>query len=508
MKAQGLWRGSYRNLVERVQSKPVRTQSGVTPVTVLTQPWPCPGKCVFCPNDPDMPKSYLSKEPGAQRALRHGFDPFDQTTSRLIALDQMGHSTTKIEQIILGGTWSSYPRQYQLWFILRLFEALNAFRPTLEAHEESPPTACPAPKTSGVAEPWRLLSRQHLLTRLTIAHAQNETAHARSVGLTVETRPDHVTENEVVRLRELGVTRVQLGYQSLDDRVLALNQRGHTVKECETATSRLRRGGFKIQAHWMANLYGSSTKLDLEDFHRLFTNDALHPDELKVYPCMLVENTALEKHYRAGHWRPYTKQEQIDLLAQCLDTVPAYCRVNRVMRDIPGQDLIDGERLNGLRADVEQAVREKDLNDQNIRAREVRQATVDKAQLTLDVTEYQTATSRELFLQFVGPGDRLAGFLRLSLPTQQAFIAELEASALIREVHVYGTAVPVGERHAGRSQHVGLGTRLVRRASQLAAEAGFSTLSVISAVGTRNYYRGLGFKDGPLYQHLPTRSDV
>ena len=501
---QGLWSGNYRSLVERIQSKPVRTQSGVTPVTVLTQPWPCPGRCVFCPNDPDMPKSYLSKEPGAQRALRHRFDPFDQTTARLTALDQMGHSTNKIEQIILGGTWSSYPRKYQLWFILRLFEALNAFRPTLSGSGARTATRAPLPldpSLSGFDEPWRLFSRAHLEQRLLTAHQQNETAHSRSVGLTVETRPDHVTEQEVVRLRELGITRVQLGYQSLSDRVLELNKRGHTLKESEAATCLLRRGGFKVQAHWMANLYGSTPELDLEDFHQLFTNDNLHPDELKVYPCMLVEDTALEEHYRAGRWRPYKKKEQVDLLAQCLDKVPPSCRVNRVMRDIPGQDLIDGERLNGLRAEVEQAVQTSELSDNNIRAREVQRATVSKEELTLTSYEYRTTTSRELFLQFVTPDDTLAGFLRLSLPALPAFISELDGSALIREVHVYGTTVPVGERHAGRSQHAGLGTRLVRRAQTLAAAAGFRRLSVISAVGTRNYYRSLGFEEDKLYQH-------
>lgn len=490
-----LWQGDFEALIGKIQVKPIRTQSGVTPVTVLTEPWPCPGRCIFCPNDPAMPKSYLSKEPGAQRAEQHRFDPYAQVTSRLTRLDEMGHGTSKIELIILGGTWSSYPRAYQLWFVLRLFHALNDFSPTVVtgSNRQSPERSA--------TDAWRGRPSVELEAELTASHRQNERAQCRSVGLTVETRPDHVSESETRRIRALGATRVQLGYQSLDDRVLELNDRGHSVADSATATERLRLSAFKVQAHWMPNLYGSSREEDLADFERLFADPRFRPDELKIYPCQLVQGTLLEARYRSGDWHPYTKDELLELLGDCLVRVPEYCRVSRVVRDIPGQDLVVGERVNGLRDAVVAELARKGLTSRDVRAREIRTRTAEPATLILDEVAYETSVSDERFLQFVTPDHDLAGFLRLTLPRRAPALVELRQSALIREVHVYGTAVSVGERDARRSQHSGLGTRLVARARELARDAGFRDLAVISAVGTRDYYRKLGFEDGELYQH-------
>jgi elongator complex protein 3 len=500
---QGLWHGDYPSFVEKIQVKPIRTQSGVTPVTVLTQPHPCPGRCIFCPNDPNMPKSYLSKEPGAQRAERHRFDPYEQTHARLKAIDQMGHSTQKVELIILGGTWSSYPRRYQLWFVKRCFDALNEFEPRITpGAEQRGGSAVPVASVRADELGWRARDASELMLELQEAHRINERAHCRSVGLTVETRPDHVTQQEVVRIRALGATRVQVGYQSLSDRVLELNVRGHQVSHSRESTALLRRAGFKIQAHWMANLYGSSPEQDIEDFERLFSDPGLRPDELKMYPCMLVKDTALEAQYRAGLWRAYTKDELVHVLVECLRRVPPYCRVNRVVRDIPGQDLVTGERVNGLRGTVEAELVKRGYRSRDVRAREIRRRRVDPGALRLEALSYETDVADETFLQFVTGDEILVGFLRLSLPRQASYIAELAGSALIREVHVYGSAVPIGTRDARRSQHSGLGRRLVERARVLAAQAGFQKLAVIAAVGTRDYYRALGFGDGSLYQFL------
>lgn len=504
-----LWAGDYEAFVEKVQVKPIRTQSGVTPITVLTRPWPCPGKCIFCPDDPAMPKSYLSMEPGAQRAERYRFDPFEQTTGRLRTVDSMGHGVEKVELIVLGGTWSSYPRAYQLWFTTRLFDALNDFEPHIMAPlgsstRASEPETILASDASNL-EPWRGRDIAELEASLLDAQRRNERAHARCVGYTLETRPDHVTESEVTRLRTLGTTRVQLGYQSTSDEILRLNGRGHSVEASRAATALLRRGAFKIQAHWMANLYGSDPESDIRDFERLFSDPALRPDELKLYPCMLVAGTELEETHRQGLWHPYSEEELTHVLAECLTRVPRYCRVNRVIRDIPGQDLLVGIRVNGLRGAVEARVADSGNPSDNIRRREIRRRVPDPESLKLSETRYATTASEEVFIEFVTGQDELAGFLRLSLPSEKAFIPELEGAALIREVHVYGTAVGIGSRHDTRSQHMGLGTRLVRRAETLARQAGYETLAVISAVGTRDYYRGLGFRDGKLYQHLAPR---
>lgn len=491
-----LWDGDFDALLAKLQVKPIRTQSGVTPVTVLTQPWPCPGRCIFCPNDPAMPKSYLSKEPGAQRAERHRFDPYAQVASRLGTLDRMGHGTSKIELIVLGGTWSSYPRAYQLWFVLRLFEALNDFSPEVVTGAARAPRL----RTEGTND-WRNRPVTALENALAAAHRDNERAHSRSVGLTVETRPDHVSDDEVQRIRRLGATRVQVGYQSLDDAVLAANVRGHTTLDSALATERLRLGAFKIQAHWMPNLYGSTRERDIQDFERLFSDPRFRPDELKIYPCQLVQGTALEQQHRRGEWRPYEKDELLDLLATCLAKVPPYCRVSRVVRDIPGQDLVVGERVNGLRDAVAAELARRGTPSRDVRAREIRTLVVDPRALGLECLRYETSVSDEVFLQLVTPGDDLAAFLRLTLPRRPPALSELSTSALIREVHVYGAAVSVGRRDARRSQHTGLGTRLIGRARELAAGAGFRDLAVISAIGTREYYRKLGFSDGELYQH-------
>jgi elongator complex protein 3 len=303
-------------LLERIRMKPVRTLSGVTTVTVLTKPYPCPGKCIFCPTDVRMPKSYLPDEPGARRALDHDYDPFDQVAARIAALHSVGHPTDKVELLILGGTWSAYRRDYQEWFIRRCFDAMNGrAAETLEQ-----------------------------------AHAWNETAEHRNVGLVVETRPDHVDPEELRWLRRLGVTKVQMGAQSLDDRILALNQRGHTLAETRRATALLRQFGFKIVLHWMPNLLGATLESDRVDFARLW--DGLCPDEIKIYPTQLLANADLYANWLKGEYQPYTTQELVDLIAEIKPTIPRYCRVNRVIRDIPSTNVVEGNKRTSLRQDV------------------------------------------------------------------------------------------------------------------------------------------------------------
>ncbi len=257
-------------LLEGLRMKPVRTLSGVTTVTVLTKPYPCPGKCIFCPTDVRMPKSYLADEPGAMRGLEHDFDPYAQVQSRLQALEILGHPTDKVELLILGGTWSSYRRDYQEWFIKRCFDALNE-RANRAGHQEG----------QGEIEG----------TQLEAAQAINEGAAHRNVGLVIETRPDEITPDELRWLRHLGVTKVQMGAQSLDDRILEMNKRGHDVECTRRATALLRAAGFKIVLHWMPNLHGATPESDRQDFARLW--DGFCPDELKIYPNQLLANAEL-----------------------------------------------------------------------------------------------------------------------------------------------------------------------------------------------------------------------
>lgn len=459
-----------RETLYRLQMKPVRTQSGVAPVAVLTRPAGCPGRCIFCPNDPDMPKSYLSLEPGAQRALRNEFDPCRQTLDRLETFDALGHAVNKIELLILGGTWSAYSHSYTEWFVQRCLDAMNG------------------QDSASLAEAQRL----------------NEQARQRCVGLTVETRPDWITPDEILRLRRLGVTRVQIGVQSLDDRILALNRRGHDLAEVRRACRMLRAAGFKLHLHWMPNLLGATPESDVEDFSRLWSDPDLRPDELKIYPCSLIEGTDLYEIWQAGGYQPYDSETLVDLLADCKAQTPPYCRLSRVIRDIPSTYIVAGNQTTNLREAAQARLASAGRACQCIRCREVRDLEIDGTALQLLVHRYETGAGLEHFLAMETPDGRLAGFLRLLLPWPERDVEapeEIRDSALIREVHVYGPALHLGAASTGEAQHLGLGSQLIEQARTIARQAGFGRLAVIAAIGTRNYYRKRGFHLGELYMH-------
>ena len=516
--AEGLVDLDEERLVRRMQMRPVRTQSGVTPLTILTRPHPCPGRCVFCPNDVKMPKSYLSDEPGAQRAAKNHFDPYLQTWNRLAAYKAIGHPTDKVEVIILGGTWSFHPEAYQIYFIKRCFEALNDFGQGRDRRDEK---AGPVRDFLSLENPERrkyneavgsylreqvgasLLGEEEEASwdELKRVQAENEEAGCRSVGLVVETRPDHISVEEVARIRRLGCTKVQIGFQSLSDDVLEQNKRGHGVAETRAAVTLLRAAGFKLHAHWMPNLLGATPESDKEDFGRVFDDPALRPDELKVYPCSLIETAELMDYYESGEWRPYEHDELLEVLVSALSRVPRYCRVTRVIRDISSDDIVTGNKLTNFRQIAENELIARGGRCEDIRAREVRRDSISSDDLSLRKTEYETALGVECFIEFVTVDDRIAGFARLGLPERMADLEELKGSALLREVHVYGAATDLGMRPDQRAQHRGLGSRLVEAASLRAQEAGFESLAVISAIGTRGWYRRLGFEDGMLYQH-------
>lgn len=529
-------------ILERLRLKPVRTSSGVTPVTVLTKPFPCPGECIFCPNDVRMPKSYLSDEPGAQRAEQNAFDPYLQTYSRLLTYYSTGHPTDKIEIIILGGTWSFYPESFQIWFVKRIFDAMYDFGKGIDGREQ----VWEALRQVSQLHPERntvevTVNGTHLQTtynqivqsiyreemyrsrelakmialgerkrslidefatweELEAAHRENETAPCRSVGLVVETRPDHISVEEVLRMRRLGCTKVQIGFQSLNDKVLRMNRRGHTVSATRQAVKLLRQAGFKIHAHWMPNLYGSSADEDIQDYRRMFDDRDFRPDELKVYPCSLIESAELMQRYQDGSWKPYTHDELLYVLTECFRNTPEYCRLTRVIRDIPGTDIVVGNKLTNFRQIVEDALKQRGERIPDIRGREIRHDNVSAEEVWLDELWYESSASREVFLQFITEDRRIAGFLRLSLPMQPAITDELEGAAIIREVHVYGQSLEIGDSMPGRAQHLGLGKQLIEKAVEITRQRGYSKLAVISAIGTREYYRKRGFEDGQLYQ--------
>jgi elongator complex protein 3 len=295
------------------------------------------------------------------------------------------------------------------------------------------------------------------------------------------------------------VTKVQIGAQSFDDRILELNKRGHTPEETLQAADMLRAAGFKIVMHWMPNLLGASVETDREDFAKLW--GAYAPDELKIYPTQLLENAELYLNWQRGEYHPYSTEALVELLADIKPTIPEYCRVNRVIRDIPSTNVVEGNRRTSLRMDVHERMRSRGQRCRCIRCREVRGQAVKTEELQLCDAEYATPHADEHFLSFVTPSDRLAGFLRLSLPKAGApptGLNDLQGAA-VREVHVYGQSLEVGAEQDGAAQHVGLGTQLLAHAEELARAAGYKRVAIIAAIGTRRYYAGRGYTLGETY---------
>ena len=464
------------DLLARIRMKPIRSLSGVSTVTVLTEPHDCPGECLFCPDDKQLPKSYLKEEPGAARAFQNHFDPFLQVSSRLESYQAIGHPTDKIELLILGGSWSAYDESYREWFVKRCLDAMNGS--DSETLEE--------------------------------AQTRNQRAESRNVGLVVETRPDTITPRELAHMRRLGVTKVQMGAQSFDDHILKLNCRGHGVEETLNACALLRAAGFKIVQHWMPNLMGASPESDREDFGKMWSG-GFCPDEIKIYPTQLLREAPLFRYWQDGKYQPYTTQQLIDLIADIKPSIPVYTRVNRVIRDIPANYIQAGSLRSSLRQDVKKELERRGQRCRCIRCREIRGKAVEVDQLILDDFIYHPADAEEHFISYTTADDRLAGYLRLSLPEQapaarsemRAGLAsempELRGAGLIREVHIYGQSLEVGSEKAGAAQHSGLGTHLLEEAERIAATRGYRKLAVIAAIGTSLYYQKRGFKKEHLY---------
>jgi len=460
----------------------VRSQSGIATVTVMTEPYACPGRCVYCPTEARAPKSYLTNEPAVMRALRHDYDPHRQMQGRLAALDDTGHPTDKIELIIKGGTWSFYPEAYQRWFIQRCLEATNEFQ-----------TRDPRPETRDVGREPRVTSPESVLE----AQRRNETAAHRIIGVTIETRPDYITEAEIRRLREFGVTRVELGVQIVNDRLLELIVRDHGTAEIRGATRLLREAGFKIAYHIMPNLPGATPDADRDAFAALFEDPAYRPDTLKIYPCVAIETAELFQWWQAGRYQPYDDETLVELLVQLKQRVPPYVRIERVIRDIPSTSIRAGCLITNLREEVARRMRARGVRCRCLRCRQVRDLA--DGTYTLVRRDYHAANGTEVFLSLEDAArDEVAAFLRLRLPAQEAPTAwwpMLTDAALIRELHTYGDHLPLHAQREHAAQHRGFGTRLIEEAERIATqEGGYVRIAVIAGVGVRDYYRRFGYE--------------
>ena len=461
-----------------------KSTSGVLVVTVLTSPYPivngkkqrfsCEWNCYYCPNQPGQPRSYLRDEPAVLRANQNGFDAVMQFTDRCATLAQNGHPVDKIELLVLGGTWESYPREYQEGFVRDLFYAANTIferkkRPRFSLEEEQ---------------------------------SINETAECKIIGVTLETRPDTINPEEIQRLRRFGCTRVQLGVQHTDDGVLDYINRQCTTAKTIRAISLLKNSCFKIDIHLMPNLPGSNPDMDDEMFDRVLYDPDLQVDQWKIYPCEVVPWSMIKKWYDEGKFTPYPDPTLIDVICRAKNKVHPWIRLNRVVRDIPSQYILGGIDYGNMRQDLPTIMKAKGLECSCIRCREVKgnKKAFEKGRLLMK-REYMGSNSREVFISFETPDTKtIFGFCRLRLPSGKegtTVFPELKNAALVRELHVYGklmTTTGLDRKNTKHAQHVGFGRRMMAEAERIAALNGYSKVAVIAGVGTREYYKKLGYR--------------
>ena len=454
--------------IEKIlRKRSVRTMSGIAPVAVLTKSYPCPGNCAYCPHESDVPVSYLSNEPAVMRAIRCGYDPYIQVAHRLKALVNNGHQPTKIELIVIGGTWSYLPVKYKYWYILNCFKAANDFQN----------------KNINLKDKYKKnLSLDKLKELLKLEQKKNEKAKYNLIGITLETRPDYINEKELIEMRDLGCTRVEIGVQAIDDKILTLNKRGHGVKEIADATKLLKQFGFKVTYHLMPALPGATPKKDLNLFKQLFSDERFQPDQIKFYPTVVTTGSLLYEWYKQGKYKPYSDKVLQELIVECKAAVPTYVRIIRLIRDIPEESILAGNKITNLR----QVMQQRGVKCNCIRCREAKDQIIKG--YDLNIVEYPSSGGMEYFISADSrDGKTLFGFCRLRIDKNSPI-----APVIIRELHVYGELVSMGAKKM--VQHSGLGTKLIAAAEKLTKAAELDRIAVISGVGVRSYYKKFGYK--------------
>ncbi len=442
--------------------KPSKTLAGVTPIAVMVKPRACKhGTCIYCPSL-NVPQSYTPKSPAVLRAEMFGYDAFKQVQARIKAFEIMQHPTDKIELIIMGGTFLSYPTRYQYQFVKRCYDALNG-------------------RTSA---------------SLDAAEKLNEKAKHRCVALCIETRPDICGKAEIKRMLEFGCTRVELGVQAPDDRIYRIIERKHLVEDVVKATQLLKDSGFKVGYHIMPGLPASTPEHDLEMFKMLFSDERFKPEQLKIYPCQVIKGSQLEKWFHAGKYKPYTEQEIADLIVKMLKEVPEYCRVMRIMREIHPTYLVAGTKRIDLRKVIDEKISGQKIKLKEIRSREIgfmiREGRKIDRHLRLKILGYNASNGKEYFLGIINKQNILFALCRLRIP-YKPFLKELKDAAIVRELHVYGKCLEIGKK-GDAVQHRGLGKMLIKKAEEIAKQDGGKKIAVISGAGAREYYRKLGYK--------------
>jgi len=529
-----------KNIEKFLRKADIRTLSGIAIVTSLIKPYACPGKCVYCPTEARMPKSYLATEPAAARALGLKFNPYEQMQKRILMLEGNGHPTDKIEYIIKGGTWNAYPLEYQYWFILESFRACNRPSPAKAGYGAASQT-----KRKKLTPNSSLEKLQEALEK---EQKKNETAKHRIIGLTLETRPDAITPKTIYHMRQLGCTRIELGLQAPDDKILKLVKRGHTVQQFRDAMLLLRQAGFKVDLHFMPDLPGTTPKHDVAMYKKLFTDPGLKPDMVKIYPNTVIPSSELYKWFKAGKYQPYGEKKLFDALLKMKLATPRYCRISRLIRDIPDNEIAAGNRITNLREALTKELAKRGQKCVCLRCREIGRLTNtgllrpdlvgtrnDNLKPKLFVEKYETIGGTEYFLTFEDKNrSAVYAFLRLRIPYKSTtpnpsflrrgdvslppgewqnhhslpigkgemerveeqlykLLPEIKDVAFVRELHTYGQLLEIGKTDKKAIQHKGMGKKLLLEAEKIAKKNKLSKIAVISGVGVKEYYRKNGY---------------
>ena len=457
----------FKKLQNILLTKPVKSASGVAVVAIMPKPFACPhGRCSYCPGGIEFntPNSYTGKEPITISAIENQYDPKIQISKKIQQLVSFGHDSTKLELVLVGGTFLFMPKDYQENFIKSSYDALNGF--------ESP--------------------------NLETAKKSNETAKNRNVGFTIETKPDYCKEEHVDMMLDYGATRIEVGVQCLQDRVYKIVNRGHDLNDVVDSFQIAKDAGYKIVAHMMPGLPTMSPTDDIKDFQTLFEDLRFKPDMLKIYPSLILKDTPLYDEYQDGKYTPYSDDEMLNVLTEVKKMVPRWMRIMRVQREITPMEIVAGPKMGNLRQIVHKNLEKQGFSCKCIRCREAglaKKKDLDE-ELVLERINYDASEGNEVFLSYNDSDDLTYGFLRLRKPSQKAHRKEITHDvAIVRELHVFGKAIEIGSHEKDSFQHLGLGRKLMKAAEEIAKdEFAAKKLLVISAVGTREYYQKLGYQ--------------
>ena len=486
---------------DTLKKKPTRTKSGVAIVAVMCHPHKCPhGRCLYCPESDIAPPSYTGEEPAALRGRMFEYHPYVQCFNRLTQLKKIGHPIDKVELIIMGGTFPSRDLCYQEWFVSQCLKAMTDFGLILENNLEFEINKSLIRNLEKDVIKTYPPNDYVLINDIQLA---NENSKVRCVGMTFETRPDYCKKDHINRMLNFGVTRVELGVQTLSDELYTKVKRGHTIADVIESNQLLRDSAIKVAMHMMPGLFVNQ-KEDLEMFKRLFNDDNFKPDMLKIYPCLVTKGSELYEMWQDGIYSPYTDEEAVDLIVEVKKILPKWVRTMRIQRDIPSTLIEAGVQKSNLGELVYNKLNEQNIDCQCIRCREIGHKKTNENynldDFKLFSESYTACGGQETFISIEDKNEEsIAGFLRFRLPSENIFRPEItDKTALIRELHVYGNMIQIGNKNPSIGQHTGFGEKLLKEAENLAIDNDKDEIAIISGIGSRNYYRKFGYeRKGP-----------